>query len=94
MRIDSLYVHIPFCLRKCNYCDFVSFPAADCGELYAAYPDLLEGELALWQGKADLTRLSTVYFGGGTPSLMEPEEIGRILSLLPKVSECTLEANP
>ena len=94
MRIDSLYVHIPFCLRKCNYCDFVSFPAADCGELYAAYPDLLEGELALWQGKADLTRLSTVYFGGGTPSLMEPEAIGRILSLLPKVSECTLEANP
>ena len=94
MRIDSLYVHIPFCLRKCNYCDFVSFPAAECGELYAAYPDLLERELALWQGKADLTRLSTVYFGGGTPSLMEPEAIGRLLSLLPPVTECTLEANP
>ena len=55
MRIDSLYVHIPFCLRKCNYCDFVSFPVSGCGEFFAAYPDLLERELSLWQDEADLS---------------------------------------
>lgn len=94
MRIDSLYVHIPFCLRKCNYCDFVSFPVAACSGFYAAYAELLEKELALWQDQADLSRLSTVYFGGGTPSLMEPEAICRLLALVPKVAECTLEASP
>ena len=94
MRIDSLYVHIPFCLRKCNYCDFVSFPVSGCGDLYAAYPDLLQRELSLWQEEADLSRLSTVYFGGGTPSLIEPEQARRLLERLPRVSECTLEANP
>ena len=94
MRIDSLYVHIPFCLRKCNYCDFVSFPVSGCGDLYAAYPDLLQRELSLWRDEADLSRLSTVYFGGGTPSLIEPEQVHRLLDRLPEVSECTLEANP
>ena len=94
MRIDSLYVHIPFCLRKCNYCDFVSFPVDSCGGLFSAYPDLLLRELELWREDADLSRLRTVYFGGGTPSLLEPDTVKRLLALLPKVEECTVEANP
>lgn len=94
MRIDALYIHIPFCLRKCNYCDFVSFPRSGREELFAAYPGLLEQELELWRREADLTRISTVYFGGGTPSLLEPAAVGRLLGRLPAVRECTLEANP
>ncbi|MBR5429353.1 MAG: radical SAM family heme chaperone HemW, partial [Firmicutes bacterium] len=97
MRIDALYVHIPFCLRKCNYCDFASFPLEGHGPLFAAYPDLLARELELWGDAVDLSRLRTVYFGGGTPSLLESETIRRLLALLPpaaRIEECTLEANP
>lgn len=94
MKIDALYIHVPFCLRKCNYCDFVSLPRARWGELMPVYPELLEKELALWTGQADLTRLTTAYFGGGTPSLLEPAAVGRLLNLLPPFEEVTLEANP
>lgn len=94
MRIASLYIHIPFCLRKCNYCDFVSFPAAKDDGLYAAYPELLKQEWELWQDKADLSGLRTAYFGGGTPSLLEPAQVEGLLRLLPPLAECTLEVNP
>ena len=94
MRIDALYIHIPFCLRKCNYCDFVSFPRSGREELFAAYHGLLEQELELWRREADLTRISTVYFGGGTPSLLAADTVSRLLGRLPAVTECTLEANP
>ena len=94
MRIDALYIHIPFCLRKCNYCDFVSRPLSQCAALAEAYPDLLTRELELWREQADLSRLRTVYLGGGTPSLLPSEHIGRLLSGLCPVEEATLEANP
>jgi len=93
--IPSLYVHVPFCLRKCNYCDFYSLPLSAAGDLFREYPRLLEKELTLWQSRIEPGSFSTVYFGGGTPSLLEPETIGHFLSLLKtEQAEITLEANP
>lgn len=94
----SLYIHLPWCVRKCPYCDFNSHAAHDLPE--ASYIDalLLDLEHALpdiWGRK-----IHTVFFGGGTPSLFSAEGIDRILTgvrtltqLLPG-AEITLEANP
>lgn len=94
----SLYIHIPWCIRKCPYCDFNSHQADTIPE--DAYIDaLLEDltiDLPLVQGRT----LTTVFFGGGTPSLLSPEGLSRLLTainaLLPinKQTEVTLEANP
>jgi putative oxygen-independent coproporphyrinogen III oxidase len=94
----SLYIHLPWCVRKCPYCDFNSHAAQGIPE--AAYIDalLLDLERALpdiWGRK-----IHTVFFGGGTPSLFSAEGIDRILTgvrtLTPLVpgAEITLEANP
>jgi len=95
----SLYIHIPWCVRKCPYCDFNSHEARD--EIpEAAYIDALIADLeqdlpAVW-GRT----VETVFFGGGTPSLFSPEGIDRLLAdvraripLKPQ-AEITLEANP
>jgi oxygen-independent coproporphyrinogen-3 oxidase len=97
--MSSLYVHIPFCLRKCPYCDFFSRPL-DPVQL-STFPDLLIAHLEQeksrdrWQGP-----FSTVFFGGGTPSLLPPAAIGRILQRAARLfglapdAEITMEANP
>jgi len=95
----SLYVHLPWCARKCPYCDFNSHEARDViPEL--AYIDALiadlEQELPTVWGRP----VETVFIGGGTPSLFSPEAIDRLLSRvrallpLPATAEITLEANP
>lgn len=94
MKVNSVYIHIPFCLRKCNYCDFVSFPADDCRQRLSEYSGLLQKELELYQKKICLDSMHTIYFGGGTPSLMEPSQIAGLISLFPPAEEVTLEANP
>lgn len=94
VKFASIYIHYPFCLRKCNYCDFASVPCHEHGELAARYPALLKAELELWREAADFSALRTVYFGGGTPSLLPAEEIAALLALLPPATEITLEANP
>jgi len=95
----SLYIHIPWCVRKCPYCDFNSHEARD-GIPEDAYIDALIADLeqdlpAIW-GRT----IETVFFGGGTPSLFSPQGIDRLLcdvrarvSLKPD-AEITLEANP
>jgi len=95
----SLYVHIPWCIRKCPYCDFNSHEAKGAVP-EARYVDALiadlEQSLPLVWGR----KVHTVFFGGGTPSLFSPEAIDRFLSaarsLLPvdTDAEITLEANP
>jgi len=97
----GLYVHVPWCVRKCPYCDFNSH-ALKTGQIVPeeAYVTTLladlEGELALVQGR----RLSSIFFGGGTPSLLSPEAIARIITALSNQiglterCEITLEANP
>lgn len=93
-KFTSVYIHYPFCRRKCNYCDFASIPLDEAPQLAAQYPELLRQELALWGDEADLSALRTVYLGGGTPSLMEPSQAAAIMALLPGAAEITLEANP
>lgn len=89
----SLYFHIPFCTRKCDYCHFYVLP--DKEELK---DDLLEGFRIEWDRIQENFRgkkLKSVYFGGGTPSLFGPDRIGEVLSWLPGGSdEITLEMNP
>lgn len=93
---NRLYIHVPFCLEKCNYCAFVSSPPGK-NDL-AGYPDLLLRELRLHP--AGTVPLDSVYFGGGTPSLLQPELVGRLLEEVSDHfgiladAEITLEANP
>lgn len=98
-RTIGIYVHVPFCLRRCPYCAFYSIEGAAEGDINA-YPRRILQEFALrskdWRG----FRLGSVYFGGGTPSLLKPAAIGEILSALmagltvESNPEITLEANP
>ena len=99
----SLYIHLPWCLRKCPYCDFNSHEAPDGGlqgvpqdaYLEALRADL-EASLPLIWGRS----VQTVFIGGGTPSLFEPQAIDRLLTdvrmrvRLAPDAEVTLEANP
>ena len=94
----SLYVHVPFCTVKCAYCDFNSYAALEhlTGDWLAA----LLRELELWSERAANRRLETVFIGGGTPSLLEGEQITRLLDAARRCfdiaadAEITLEANP
>src|SRR5262245_32685162 len=76
----GVYVHFPYCLKKCPYCDFASYPKDRDGIDHARYADAIVKELEL--RAADLPSeavLASVFFGGGTPSLWEPRELGRAL---------------
>ena len=95
----SLYVHIPWCLRKCPYCDFNSHEQR--GELpEAEYVDALVADLEANLPKVWGRRLHTVFIGGGTPSLFSPAAIDRLLTAvrtrlpIDPDAEITLEANP
>lgn len=95
----SLYIHLPWCVRKCPYCDFNSHEAK--GEIPEdAYVDTLLRDLDENLPKVKGRRLVSIFFGGGTPSLFSPQAIARILegvnTRLPidKHTEVTLEANP
>jgi oxygen-independent coproporphyrinogen III oxidase len=96
----SVYIHIPYCLSKCPYCDFNSHVVAEIPE--QAYVDALLSELAHygvsreWRGRT----AQSIFFGGGTPSTFRPESIGKLLAWVaatfPVEADCeiTLEANP
>lgn len=94
----GLYVHIPFCQSKCNYCDFCSFPNID-EDIRARYISKLISEIKSYKQKEKLI-IDTVFFGGGTPSLLSEEEFGSICGAISEcfdvslVKEFTLEANP
>ena len=93
----GLYIHIPFCRTKCLYCDFCSFVSRDEDER-ERYVEALLQELKARATKEYL--VDTVYFGGGTPSLLSSEQIGKIVDsvrdnfVLEKDAEITLECNP
>lgn len=94
----ALYIHLPWCVKKCPYCDFNSHAAERIPE--AAYVDALLADLESALPEIWGRRIHAVFFGGGTPSLFSPEGIDRILTgvrmLTPLVpgAEITLEANP
>lgn len=94
----QLYLHFPFCKRKCFYCDFCSAPADD--GTVAAYCSALKKEICLTAEKYPGVRVSTVFLGGGTPSLVPAaqmrgvlEELRRRFDVLPD-AEITAEGNP
>ena len=94
----GFYFHVPFCHGKCPYCDFYSLP--DSPAAMDAYTAAVTVSLSPWREQLDRREISTVYFGGGTPSLLGADRLGRILqavkegfSLSPR-AEITLEANP
>jgi putative oxygen-independent coproporphyrinogen III oxidase len=97
----GVYVHFPWCLRKCPYCDFVSFEAKRDAIDHGGYADAVLGELAARADAFAGRRLETVFFGGGTPSLWEPAELGRVLEAIAAAAaeraadvEVTVECNP
>jgi len=100
----GLYVHVPFCRTRCGYCDFNTYTAAELGggASQAAYPDVLarEIDLAAKVLPAPGAPARTVFFGGGTPTLLAPQQLGGILKKidesfgLAQGAEVTVEANP
>ena len=96
----GIYVHIPFCIQKCLYCDFLSAPSDDATR--ESYVNALLAEIDAQAPLYKSFQVHTVFFGGGTPSLLMPEQTAAILerlyqrfSFLPeKEMEITLEANP
>ena len=94
----GLYLHVPFCRRKCPYCNFYSVPAQP--ELLTAYTAAVCRNLRHYGNAVQPERVDTVYFGGGTPSLLLPAQIAQILETaaeqfaLSADAEITLEANP
>lgn len=100
----SIYIHIPFCIKKCNYCDFLSFPAGERErERYlGALLREIEGEAPKYKDYM----VDTVFLGGGTPTVLSGKQIGRVLEELKAgfsfvggsniggMAEITMEANP
>ena len=90
MKLPALYIHIPFCAQKCAYCDFASWAGRE--KAWGAYFDMLESELGDWISRVG-NEFSTVFIGGGTPSLVPAEYICRLVRKV-MASEITMEANP
>ncbi len=94
----AVYVHWPFCLSKCPYCDFNSY-AAEASD-HARWRQAYRNELAWFAGRTPGRTVGSVFFGGGTPSLMEPATVAAVLDAvaghwtLADDAEITLEANP
>jgi len=102
----SFYIHIPYCVKRCGYCDFNTYTPAELKiesslqEVSTSYIDLLLDELKLARSTAGPAIIPTIFFGGGTPSLMSPRDLGRVIEYLAgefelaENCEITLEANP
>ncbi len=94
----ELYIHIPFCERKCAYCDFLSFPAGE--DLRSEYVNALKHEIAAASGNFKGKIIRSVFFGGGTPTVLGGERSAEILNMLfrtfmiSKNAEITIECNP
>jgi putative oxygen-independent coproporphyrinogen III oxidase len=102
----AFYVHIPYCVKRCGYCDFNTYTPTELaisGDLSATsgtYIDLLLREIELARKVSLASLVPTIFFGGGTPTLMESKDLGRVISTignlfeLDRDAEITTEANP
>lgn len=99
----GIYIHIPYCIRKCNYCDFLSLPLGeteDCNGIEAYVKQLLQEIQKPWKIPENPVTVDTVYIGGGTPSVLSISQISSIISQLRKQwkvdpqAEITMECNP
>ena len=94
----ELYIHIPFCVRKCAYCDFLSAPADQ--DTIARYMSVLEEQLVRQAASFQKKVIDTVFIGGGTPTILRIGQLERLLAVvrehyaLAKSVEITVEANP
>lgn len=95
----GIYIHIPFCVKKCDYCDFLSAPAT--GSIIHEYVNALITELGSCSGIKNDYTVPTIFFGGGTPSIVEASDIIRIMEQIRQVFnvdyerlEATIEVNP
>ncbi|MEI6762659.1 MAG: radical SAM family heme chaperone HemW [Actinomycetes bacterium] len=102
----SFYIHIPYCVKRCGYCDFNTYTPAELKvessltEISHSYIDLMMKEIEMARAFSDARTVPTIFFGGGTPSLMEPADLGRVIATiadhfeLSSDCEITMEANP
>jgi len=90
----GVYVHIPFCASRCDYCDFATW--TDRGHLVDAYVAACMADLEQRGARGELVPATSVFFGGGTPSLLPAGDLVRILDAVPRASdaEVTVECNP
>lgn len=93
----SLYIHIPFCAQKCLYCDFPSFARKD--HLRKAYIEVLNKEIISLREKHNNLEINTIFIGGGTPSVLEADELECLLKEVAKLNmakyiEYSMECNP
>lgn len=103
----AFYIHIPYCIKRCGYCDFNTYTPSELKistgltEISNSYIDLLELEIKAAKKEVGETAIvPSIFFGGGTPSLMQPADLGRVIStiksefILASDAEITLECNP
>lgn len=94
----GLYIHVPFCISKCNYCDFNSYKVDILSK--QRYMKDLEREISLYKEEIDNKEINSVFLGGGTPSILNNDEIKNIFKLInenfniSKDAEITMECNP
>lgn len=94
----ELYIHIPFCVKKCDYCDFLSFPADN--RTQRRYVDAVQKEIIYYGALYPDRKITTIFIGGGTPSWLDEEKIVRILHTVREAfavehdAEITIECNP
>ncbi len=94
----GVYVHVPFCASRCGYCDFNTYTASEAGQ--EGYLDAVLEELRLASKVVDPRRVDTVFVGGGTPTLLPPGDLARVLDAVDATwgladgAEITTEANP
>ena len=89
----GVYVHVPFCAHRCDYCAFATY--ADRDQLMDDYVDAVVKEIG-WSVGAGMRNATSVFFGGGTPSRLDANELLRILDVIPREEDCevTVECNP
>jgi len=102
----AFYIHIPYCVKRCGYCDFNTYTPSELklanglSEVSSSYIDLLLLEIKQAKEKVGSASVPSIFFGGGTPSLMEPSDIGRVIAqireefVLNSDAEITMECNP
>ena len=102
----AFYIHIPYCVKRCGYCDFNTYTpselkiATGLTEVSNSYIDLLLLEIKQAKAQVGSAFVPSIFFGGGTPSLMEPSDIGRVIDQIKKEfvlnsdAEVTMECNP
>lgn len=90
----GVYVHIPFCATRCDYCDFATW--TDRGALIDDYVEACRADVVGWRDRGVLAAATSVFFGGGTPSLLPAERLLSILAEIPLAAgaEVTVECNP